>query len=185
MSTTQQSSGFWKTAFIYGLPAGLLIILLMIGSFSAFGFHSDASSQVVGFLLMFFILSLIFFGMKRFRDQNQGGVIKFSKALLLGMAMSLFAGLAYVFVWEIYIAVTGNVFVAEYTDHLIEQQRAKGVSGEALTAFIDKMEAMKTNYAKPGYRIPLTFSEIFPMGFIVTLISALLLHRPKFWARKT
>jgi hypothetical protein len=189
MNTTDRTpnppSGFWKTAFIFGGLAGLLIIAMMITSYSIFGMHSSATSMTVGFLLMFFILSLIFFGMKRFRDRDQGGVIKFTKALMLGLAMSVFAGFIYVIVWEIYVAKTGNSFILHYTDHLIELQKAKGVSGEALTEFTEKMTTMKTNYARPTYRIPLTFSEIFPVGFIVALISALFLHNPKLWARRS
>jgi len=184
MTTTRSAFGFWKTAGLYGVPTGLLIISMMVGSMTIFGFHSGASSKAVGFLIMFVILSLIFFGMKRFRDVDQGSVIKFSKAILLGLSMSLFAGVAYVIIWEIYIAVTGNSFVSHYTDHLIEMQEAKGVSGEALVSFVEKMEEMKTSYAKPSFRIPLTFFEIFPMGFLITLVSALILHTPKFWARK-
>jgi len=182
--TDTHHPGFWKTAALHGFPAGLLIISFMVGSFTLFGFKSGASSQAVGFLLMFFILSLIFFGIKKFRDRNQGGVIKFSKALLLGMAMSLFAGIAYVIVWEIYTAATDNQFIAEYTAHLVELQKAKGVSGDALQTYVDKVTKMKESYASPLYRIPITFSEIFPMGFIVSLVSALALHNPKFWARR-
>jgi len=183
MSEYTQGHGFWKTAFLYGAPAGFLIISLMIAGFVFFGFQSGASSMAVGFLIMFFILSLIYLGIMRFRDREQGGFIKFSKALFLGMAMSLFAGLVYVLVWEIYTAVTGNSFIAFYTDHLIELEQAKGVSGDALSEFVDKMESTKASYANPFYRMPVTFSEIFPMGFIVSLVSAFALHNPKFWAR--
>jgi len=184
MSASKSPLGFWKTAIIYGGPAGFLIISVMVSGFLIFGLESSAGSQLFGFLLMFFILSLIFFGIKRFRDFDQGGIIKFSQGLRLGLAMSLFAGLAYVIIWEIYLMMTDHSFIQQYTDQLIEQQKSKGISGEALNEFIGKMKDMKENYAKPGYRIPLTFAEIFPMGFIVTLISALFLHQPKLWARK-
>jgi len=184
MNTARSKLGFWKTAFIYGGLAGLLIISIMVSGFLIFGLESSAGSQAFGFLLMFFILSLIFFGMQRFRDLDQGGVIKFSQALLLGVTMSLFAGLAYIIVWEMYLAMTDHNFMQIYTDQLIEHQKSKGISGEALTEFMEKMNTMKANYAKPSYRMPLTFLEIFPMGFIVTLISALFLHKPKIWARK-
>ncbi len=183
MSDIKQNWGFWKTAFIYGLPVGLLMIGMMIGSFTLFGFHSGAVSMAVGFLLMFLIFSLVFFGIKRFRDRDQGGFIKFTKALLLGFAMSLIAGLAYVFVSEIYTAMTNSVFIGKYADHLIELEKAKGVSAEALSTFMAKMDAMKTNYGNPLYRMSWTFTEVFPMGLIVSLISALALHNPKLWAK--
>lgn len=185
MTTPTQTMSFWKTAAIYGLPAGIGIISLMLISFETMGFHSGASSMAVGFLLMFVILSLIFFGIKKYRDQGQGGVIKFSKALLLGLAMSLFAGIAYVLIWEIYSAATNSQFIYEYTDHLIELQKAKGVSAEELSAYIEGARKKADLYfSNRPYRMGITFSEIFPMGFIVSLLSALFLHTPKFWARR-
>ncbi len=183
MTTITHNSIFWKIAAFYGGLAGLLIISLMIGSFTVFGLQSGAASQAVGFLLMFFVLSLIFFGIKRYRDQQLSGQIKFSKAILLGLTMSVFGGLVYVLVWEIYTAVTNNTFIVHYTDHLTDLQIAKGIMGAELEEFIIKMETMKANYSKPIYRMGLTFAEMFPMGMVVSLISALSLHKPKFWSK--
>lgn len=184
MNDKTQNWGFWKTASIYGTPAGLLVIGMMIGSFTFFGFKSDASSMAVGFLLMILAFSLVFLGIRRFRDQEQGGFIKFSKAFILGLAMVLFSGLAYVLVWEIYTAVTGNAFIGQYMDHLIELEQAKDISAEALSEFVAKVEAKETKYINnPLYRMSVTFSEIASMGLIVSLLSALGLHNPKFWKR--
>lgn len=184
MTTTQSSGGFWKTAFFFGFPAGAMVILWMVANYLTFGFKSTGSAMAIGFLIMFVILSLIFFGIKRFRDRNQGGVIKFTKALLLGLAMSFFAGIGYVIFTEIFLAATGDRFITEYTSHLISEEKAKGVSAEALQTFTDKMMEFRESYKNPIFRIPVTFSEIFPMGIIVSIISALALHNPKFWARR-
>jgi hypothetical protein len=184
MNTTSSQFGFWKTAAVYGGLAGFIIILTMVTGFATFGLDSWAGSQIFGFLLMFFVLSLVFFGMKQFRDFDQGGVMRFSQGLLLGIAMSVFAGTAYVIVWEMYLAATDYAFIIQYTEQLIAQQKSKGISAEALSNFIAEMDVMKDNYAQPSFRLPLTFLEIFPMGFIVTLISATTLHNPKLWARK-
>ncbi len=35
-------------------------------------------------------------------------------------------------------------------------------------------------YAKPWYRMPMTFAEIFPVGILVSLVSAALLRNPRF-----
>lgn len=155
----------------------------MIVNYHIFGLKSDASSMAVGFLLMLLFMSLIFFGLKRYRDHEQGGVIKFSKALGLAMATAIVTGLVYMIVWEIYVGFTGDKFMVEYTDMLIDKEKAKGVKGEALAAFTEKIETMKTNYARRSYRMPMTFLENFSMGFLVALLSALILHKPKFWAR--
>jgi len=180
---TIKTGSFWNIAITHGLLAGTLIICMMIAGFQLTGFNSGASSQAFGFLLMFLALSLIYFGIRRFRAQQTNELIKFSKAFLLGLAMSLFAGIAYVLIWEVYTAVTNNAFIVAYTDHLVELEQAKGVGKEALEAFIAKMETTKINYAKAWYRMGITFAEIFPMGVLVSLVSALILHRPKFWAK--
>jgi len=184
MSETRKHLGFWKTAFFYGFPTGLLIICTMVAGFVAFGIKSDAGSQVVGFALMLAYMSLIFFGLRRFRDVDQGGVIKFGKAFGLGLAMAAFAGLAYVLVWEIYVARTGNEFIVLYTNMLTEKAVAGGMAGAELAEYKTKMAKYVTDYEKPSYRMPVTFIENFSMGFLVALVSALVLHTPKFWARK-
>lgn len=184
MSDTKRQLGFWRTAFFYGVPAGLLIIGMMMLSYTLFGMKSGAGSMAVGFLLMLIFMSLIFFGLKRFRDHEQGGVIKFSKALSLALATAIFTAFVYMLVWEIYVSFfSGHKFMAEYTDMLIEKKAASGVTGEALAEFAEKTEKMKADYARRIYRMPMTFLENFSMGFIVAIGSALVLHKPKFWAR--
>ena len=63
---------------------------------------------------------------------------------------------------------------------MIDQQKAAGVTGEALQKVIDQMEQFKLNYANPLYRLPMTFMEIFPVGVLVSLISAALLRNTRF-----
>ena len=180
---THTQSRFWPIALTYGGLAGFIVISAMLIGFTFSGFHSGAGSMLVGFLFMFTALSLIFFGIRKYRDQEQGGVIKFSKAVLLGLAMSLCASIMYIGVWEIYLAVTKSDFIVEYTNHLIELKKEAGMAGVELEAYTQEMAEMVENYANPFFRVPVTFTEIFPVGFIVTLVSALALHNPKFWAK--
>ena len=63
---------------------------------------------------------------------------------------------------------------------LIEEQRAKGASAEALARLGAEMEAFKAQYAQPAYRLTMTFAEIFPVGLLVSLVSAGLLRNPRF-----
>jgi hypothetical protein len=39
---------------------------------------------------------------------------------------------------------------------------------------------MRAQYANPLFRIPMTFLEIFPVGLVVALLSAVSLRFPKF-----
>jgi hypothetical protein len=39
---------------------------------------------------------------------------------------------------------------------------------------------MRRQYASPLFRLPMTFLEIFPVGLLITLVSAALLKNPRF-----
>ena len=166
-----------RSALIFGSLAGTATILSMILGMEFGG--KGAGSQTVGFLIMFIALSLIFFGVKRYRDIEQGGVIKFTKALGLGVSMAAIAGVAYVIIWEVYLAIAGHDFYTEYFDSLIAKQEAQGIIGAELETWIAENEGWKDALQNPLIRMPITFTEIFPIGFLVALVSAAILRKPE------
>jgi len=141
---------------------------------------ATAFPQWLGYLVMLVALTLIFVGIKRYRDQQQGGVITFAKATAVGLGIAAVAGVIYVGVWEIYLATTDYAFINDYTASVIAQRQAEGLSGAELDTLVEEMETMKQSYANPLFRLPITFLEIFPVGLLITLISAALLRRSSF-----
>lgn len=165
-----------RYSLVYGGISGFITIVVMIGIMSASGGEGVGTSQWLGYLVMLLALSLIYFGTRRFRDIDQGGVITFKKALGLGLIIAVIAGLIYVLVWEVYLAFTGSAFIENYTNAMIAEAEAAGASAEELAAKRDEMAAMIEQYANPLIRLPITFSEIFPVGLLVALVSAGLLR---------
>lgn len=170
-----------KYVFLYGTIAGVVIIASMVigtaisGESGAGGF-----SEMAGYLVMMVALGLIFVAIKRYRDQELGGVIKFGRAFLLGLAISALAGLGYVISWEIYLEMTDHAFIGEYVESTLEQKRAAGVTGGEYAEVEEKMEAMREQYGNPLYRLPMTFLELFPVGLLISLVSAGLLRNSRF-----
>lgn len=171
----------FRKILIYGLIAGLIAGVPM-SIMTAMPKHEDsgASAMVIGYLTMLIALSAVFVAVKRHRDADLGGAIKFWPALGLGLGISVVAGILYVIAWEFTQAVTHMDFAGGYAKAMIAQQQAKGVTGEALANFTAEMEKFKVQYANPLYRWPMTFAEIFPVGVLVSLISAGLLCNPRF-----
>ena len=167
-----------KIALIYGAIAGIIIISTMTIGYAVSEPGEIGASQLVGFSIMFIAFSLIFFGIKRYRDRDLGGVIRFWPAFGLGCAIAAVAGLFYITGWEIYLAATDHSFINIYTQSLIDAKAKAGMAGDDLNTFIAEMELMKTRYASPFYRVPMTFTEIFPVGMIVSLVSAAILRKP-------
>jgi hypothetical protein len=129
---------------------------------------------------MLVALSAILVGVKQHRDQALGGVIRFRTALVIGLGIAAVASLAYVVVWEAYLAATGYVFMDQYTAQILEAKRAAGVTGAEYAKAVSEMEAMRRQYANPLFRMPMTFVEIFPVGLLIAFVSAALLRNPKF-----
>lgn len=165
----------------YGVIAGLIVGGVNLVLFVALGDQPHMEyGMVVGYATMLVALSAIFVGIKRHRDHELGGVIRFWPAFGMGLAISLLAGVFYVLAWELSQAITGADFAATWERHTLEQARAKGESAAAIAKISADMAQFKVQYANPWFRLPMVFAEIFPVGVLVSLISAALLRRPNF-----
>jgi hypothetical protein len=109
---------------------------------------------------MLVAMIFVFVGVKRYRDIERGGVIAFVPALGMGLATALVAAIAYVLIWEAYLAATHYAFIDRF------------FSGPG-------MEALRAQYSNPLLRMPQTFMEIAPAGLVVALVSAGLLRDPR------
>lgn len=168
-----------KYALTYGILSGLVIIATMLTGLTLSDQESFFSSHWFGYLIMLVALTFIFVGVKRYRDVERGGVIKFLPAFGMGLAIAAVAGIAYIIVWESYLAATGYRFMDEYIAGIVKARQAEGVTGAAFAKEMADLESMRSQYGNPLIRIPITFLEIFPVGLLVALISAALLRNPK------
>ena len=155
---------------LVGVPLFLLTVLL----------PSHEEGMLVGYLTMLIALSAVFLAIKRHRDVALGGVIRFWPALAIGLGISVVAGLFYVAAWELAVSVAHLDFADAYAKAQIAQKAAAGVSEAELQGFTAEMEQWRRDYANPLYRLPMTFCEIFPVGVLVSLISAGLLRSSRF-----
>jgi hypothetical protein len=177
----------FKSIAVFGAIAGLIvgIPLFLITTFAGKDIGGGLG-LLVGYTTMLVALSFVFVAVKRRRDADLGGVIGFWPALGLGLGISVVAGIFYVVAWEAALAVTHMDFAGEYARATIAQAQAKGISGEAMEQLRAQMDQFKAQYANPLYRVAETFAEIFPVGVIVSIISAALLCNRRFLpARRT
>jgi hypothetical protein len=167
-----------RKSLIYGGLAGGLNIVIVLLALAFFGSEHIGGSELFGYLVMLLALSMIFVGIKRYRDKELGGVIRFGTAVALGLGISLVASVIYVAAWEVNMAMNDDDFAETYANAITAQREAEGVTGDELQAEVDEMTRWQERYANPLYRIPITLTEIFPVGLLVTLASAGLLRNP-------
>ena len=168
-----------KIVLIYGVIAGAIVAASMVWGFMV----SDSSGEgmqmleVMGYLIMLIALSVIFFGIKKYRDEELGGVITFGTAVLVGIGISVVASIIYVVTWEIYLAQTDYAFMNEYIAAALENMEATGASAAEISAASADFDVMAERYKNPMFRLGITFVEIFPVGLLITLISAAILRK--------
>lgn len=166
-----------RLMLIYGALAGGLVIGTSILALTVFG-SEHVGTEWLGYLVMLLALSLIFVGIKRYRDEELGGVIHFRTACALGLGITVVASLIYVAAWELNLALNDYEFIEAYTDSRVAELEAEGMAVAELQAEIEEMTRLRERYANPLVRLPITFMEIFPVGLLITLASAGLLRNP-------
>ncbi len=170
-----------RYGLIAGFIAGTPLLILMV---ALKGSPPLEYGLLLGYATMLLALSTVFAAIKRHRDVDLGGVIGFWQALGLGLGITTLAGIIYALAWELSLLITQTDFAASYAQTVIEHQRAKGASDEAIAALTAQMDAFKRQYASIFYRFPMTFTEIFPVGVLVSVVSAALLRNRSFLPRR-
>jgi len=168
-----------RIILIYGLIAGAIVsgMLVISQPLLSQGIITYDNSMIVGYTSMVIALSLVFFGIKTFRDQEGKGKISFGVAFKIGILITLIASLMYAVSWEIYYNTAGGDFMEQYTSYQIKKQRESGATEEMIKATQKEMADFTELYKNPVIRFGMTLLEIFPVGLLITLICAALLRR--------
>jgi hypothetical protein len=172
-----------KIVLTYGLISGSIVaalILLALPLWNA-GILNHSNGALVGYTTMVIALSVIFFGVKSYRDNYNNGGVTFWKALQIGVLITCIAGVMYELSWEISMSQMSDDFIAQAFEHQFDEMRAGGATDADIQEARVKNEQFLTYYRIFPVRFLITILvEIFPVGFVISLISAALLRKKEF-----
>jgi hypothetical protein len=166
-----------KTVLTFGLISGGFLAIMMAVMVPICLNGGGNLGYAVGYTTMVVALLAVFFGIRSYRDKAGDGTITFGKACKVGILITLIACAMYVTAWEIVYFNFVPDFADKYAALSINKMRADGASAAEIVAEEKKMADFKRWYANPLLNIGMTFMEIFPVGVIVTLVSAAILRR--------
>ena len=135
------------------------------------------SSIVIGYASMLIAFSMIFVGIKNYRDKYNGGVISFGKAFKIGLFITLIASTIYVIVWLTEEHFFFPDFMEKYIANELAKLQSSGISATELANETKQLQQAKEWYKNPFIRILMTYMEILPVGLLVSLISSFILKR--------
>ena len=170
-----------RNIIIYGLIAGIVVSVLMLFSLNYIS-HVEGkvdynTSLLIGYASMLIALSLVFVGIRNYRDKYNEGVISFGKAFKIGIMIVLIASTIYVVAWLIDYFFFIPDFAEKISAHMLAELKARGASQIEIDKETKEMANFAKMYKNPFFNAMMTYVEILPVGLIVTLISSLILKR--------
>jgi uncharacterized protein DUF4199 len=166
-----------RIVLIFGLISGALMALFMFATMPFLDKIGFDRGYIVGYTGMVLAFMLIFFGIRSYRENVGGGAITFGRAFAVGILIAVISSICYVIAWQILYHTLMPDFFEKFSAHVIEKTRASGASAQAIQAKIQEMEQAKRLYSNPVLHVAFTFLEPFPVGLIITVISAAILRK--------
>ncbi len=173
-----------KIVLVYGLIAGAILgaMFFITAPFWDNGMLTFDNAMYVGYGTMVVSLSLVFFGVKSYRDNYKKGAITFGQGFKVGILITLIACLLYALSWEVAYHTVSKGFTVEMSKHYAEEIKKNAKNEVELKEKLEKsrkeMELYDNSFI---FRFVLTFLvEVFPVGLVITLITALLLKNKNF-----
>ena len=162
-----------KTVLTFGLISGVIMMAMMFGTLpftnSAW---LQAHSMAIGYTTMVLSFMLVFFGIRSYRENIGGGTITFGRAFAVGILIALISSVLYVIAWEImYFGIPS--FGERFMTMCVAHVKSSGASPEAIQTELNQLKYLDN----PFINAAMTFAEPFPVGLIITLVSALILRK--------
>jgi hypothetical protein len=119
----------------------------------------------------------VYFGVRSYRDNVLGGQLTFGRAVQTGLLITVISSLCYVAGWLVLYYGFMPDFGEKYAAHVVEKVRASGADQAAIDAAVKEGKEAMAMIENPVTNAAVSFLEPFPVGVLVTLISAALLRR--------
>lgn len=134
--------------------------------------------EIIGYTTIILSLLFVYFGIRQWRDNYNGGRLTFANGLGLGALISLFPAIAFgLFSW-MEMSILDPSFSDKYYAHVIEKTKASTPPQE-LEATLQQIAAEKEMFSSPMAQFFFMFLTVFIIGLIITIISTLILRRNK------
>jgi len=166
-----------KTVLTFGLIGGAIMATMMFATMPFMDKIGFNKGEIIGYTTMIVAFMLVFFGIRSYRENVNGGHITFGRAFAVGILITLVACVCYVVAWEIIYFKFMPEFVDKYASYMVEKVKASGASQQVIDAKLQEMKNFRAMYNNPFINAAISFFEPFPIGFIVTLISAAILRK--------
>ena len=166
-----------KVVLTFGLIGGVISSVLMLSTIPFEDKIGFERGLILGYTTIVASFLLVYFGIRSYRNNVGGGRISYGRGFAVGILITLITCLFYVGTWEVMYFRFMPDFMTKYTANELEKFRASGASEAAIQAKKAELDRAVIAYNNPLVNAAQTFLEPFPVGLVITLISAGVLRR--------
>ena len=165
------------TVLTFGVISGVVAATLMIANMLFIDSIGFDRALYVGYTVIVISFLFVYFGIRSYRDNVLGGRISFAKGFKAGILITLISCVFYVAAWMVTYPRLFPDFGDKYAAYMVEDKRASGASQAEIDQTAKQGEEIKRMLENPLINAAVTFTEPFPVGLLVTLISAAVLRK--------
>lgn len=166
-----------KIVLTFGLLSGLISAGMFVATMPFMEQIGFDRGMVIGYTAIVISFLFVYFGIRSYRDNVQGGQITFGKGVQVGMLITLVSCAIYVGTWLVVYYNFMPDFGDRYAAYLVAELQAKGAPQAEIDNMIKQGQQVKEWLANPLTNAAVTFTEPFPIGLLMTLISAAVLKK--------
>ena len=165
-----------RTVLTFGLLSGAVSSAMMLLTAPFMDRLLDSGGAVIGYTAIVLSFLLVFFGIRSYRETVGGGSVTFGRAFAVGLLIAIISSMCYVATWEVIYFKLAPDFMDKYAAHEVNALRERGASAQAIETMTREMEQFKLLYDRPLANMAITFLEPFPIGLVITVVSAAVLR---------
>ena len=141
---------------LYALVSGF--VLFGLPFFLGMGVDYDYG-ELIGYTSMVLSLLFVYFGIKQYRDEVNGGKVSLLKAIGIGMLISLFSAVGVAVFDYVYTTQINPEFASEYLEYSIKKMEKSLPPSQVKAKSVELTQQMK-DYGSPIFMALLMFSSV-------------------------
>jgi len=165
-----------KYVLRYGVFAGVVVAsMLFLFVLLAETPLMSNYGETIGYASMVIAFSTIFFAVREFSKEKP--TVGFKPAFLIGLKITIIATVIYTLAWFVLTNTIAQDFMEIHYQKGVEEIHNSDWPKAEKAARLERMKYFRELLKKPLVKIGVTISEIFPVGLLISLATALIFRK--------
>jgi Protein of unknown function (DUF4199) len=166
--------GTYSALFLVGIG---LIQFYALGGASA-GSETYSTGELLGYSTIILSMVFVIFGIKKYRDEERAGIISFGQSLKIGALIIIFPSMGFALYNIVYVKYMDPDFAAKYYEYSLDNA-LKDADPSEYEMIEAEIVSQKEFFANIPLQTVVMFLTVYIIGFIITVISSMVLSRKK------